>query len=71
MIQIGSQAEVRCVIDNGHEAFYSPCTILNISPKTIEVKYCSKVNFKGDLVEPVIKRDIIARNKIVSIRELF
>jgi len=71
MIQAGSQAEIRCIVDAGHEAFYSPCTILNISPKTVEIKYCAKVNFVGDRAELVIKRDIIARNKIVSIRELF
>ncbi len=71
MIQVGSNAEIKCIVNSDHFAFYLPCTILNISPKTIEVEYCSKVNFVGDKAEPIIKRDIVARNKIISIRELF
>ena len=71
MIQVGSSVELQCFVDGNHQAFYSPCEILNISPKTVEVKYTSKVNFGHDKIEPVIKRDIISRNKIIFIRELF
>jgi len=69
MIQVGSRVELRCVTNDNHEAIYSTCEIVAMSPKTIEVKYCSKVTQEGDKSFPVFKRDLISRDKIKYLSE--
>jgi hypothetical protein len=70
MIKIGSRAELRCVTTEGHEAIYSPCEIIGMTPKVIEVKYCSKVNHDGNNMVPVFKRDLINNDRIIYLKEL-
>jgi len=69
MLQVGSRAILRCKTPEGHEALYDTCEIVNMSSKTIEVKYCAKVSFEGDRAVPVIRRDVINKSKIVYLQE--
>jgi hypothetical protein len=70
MIQAGSRAEIIWETGEGHLASCSICEIVNISSKTVEIKYCSKVAFEGDKVSPIMKREIITANKVRRLKEL-